>query len=61
MTQATAHTNNTHICCDGADGDMKVLHKCSEMDNRVSETYKAPEEMQQSIFIGPAAGGGLLG
>lgn len=40
---------------------MKVLHKRSKMDNQVSETYKAPEEMQQSIFIGPAAGGGLLG
>lgn len=25
------------------------------------DTYKAPEEMQHSIFIGPAAGGGLLG
>lgn len=40
---------------------MKVLHKCSKTDNQVSETYKASEEMQQSIFIGPAAGGGLLG
>lgn len=27
----------------------------------LSETYKAPEEVQQSIFIGPTAGGGLLG
>lgn len=27
----------------------------------LSETYEAPEEMQQSIFIGPAAAGGLLG
>lgn len=61
MAQATAHTKNTNICCGGADGDMKVLHKCSKTDNQVSETYKASEEMQQSIFIGPAAGGGLLG
>lgn len=40
---------------------MHDMKKKKSTNRRKQKTYEAPEEMQHSVFVGTATGGGLLG